>query len=121
VGGQRLSGQEVPVKRTVTAILLAAASLWAADNGAVSKRRNRTNEPPKTESMTGCVDQRGETYVLTGAAMKQEARLSGKAFSDDNFARYIGHTVTVHGTVDRTASPAVVQVARIEDVKQTCR
>lgn len=78
-------------------------------------------EPAKSESLTGCVDQRGETYVLAGSSMKEEAKLSGKAFSDENFARYVGHTVTVKGNVDRSVTPPVVNVVRIDEVSATCR
>ncbi len=101
------------------ATMLAAASILAAAQADAEKKGKAAQA--KQESVTGCVDQRGEAYVLAGAGMKQEAKLAGKAFSDDNFARYIGHKVTVHGTVDRSASPVVVHVVRIEDVSNTCR
>lgn len=106
-----------------TCLALSALTAGAADTKQQKKGSGAGKgvETAKAESLTGCVDQRGETYILSGAQMKEEAKLSGKAFADENFARYIGHLVTVRGTVDRSTSPPVVQVVKIDEVSATCR
>ena len=110
--------------RTAQAVLALFLAVTAM-GGAADTTKNR--KPGKTqsgtaESMTGCLDQRGEAYFIAGPDLKAEAQLKGKTFSDDNFARYIGHLVTVTGSVDRTsAEKPVVSVVKIENVKDTCR
>jgi len=104
--------------RLLVLLLAVVLSVGAAD----SRKKNRKGpEQPKTENLTGCLDQRGESYYLAGQAMQQEARLRGKAFSDDNFARYVGHKVTVQGTVDRSSGTDVFDVVKIDDVSESCR
>ncbi|MDZ4797206.1 MAG: hypothetical protein SGI92_03515 [Bryobacteraceae bacterium] len=106
--------------RKLIAVVVCAAGLLGATPDEKKKGPAKPAAPAQ-ESMTGCVDQRGETYVLAGSGMKEEAKLAGKAFSDENFARYVGHTVTVRGSVDRSVSPLVVQVVKIDEVSATCR
>jgi hypothetical protein len=102
-------------------MLLTAVPADEKPAGGSKQGKGSQSRALKPESLTGCVDQRGETYVLAGATMKEGARLSGKAFSSDNFARYIGQTVTVRGTVDRSVSPAVVDVVKIDAVSDSCK
>jgi hypothetical protein len=89
----------------------------------VQKRSRKANEKDKTAmtQLTGCLDQQGDTYILRelGAAAKI-ATLKGKAFSDDNFARYVGHKVTVHGTLQKDAEAAVLHVTKVDDSGPGC-
>ena len=48
--------------------------------------------------------------------MKQISTLRAKGFTDDNFARYIGHKVTVHGR----QGCETFEVVKIENVSDTC-
>jgi hypothetical protein len=69
------------------------------------------------QQITGCLDQRAEAYVLKSEKdMTAVTTLKGKAFSDDNFARYVGHTVTVSGTMDGD----LFWVTKIVNVADTC-
>jgi len=71
--------------------------------------------------MTGCIDQRGENYVLTGDdELKKKAVLRGRTFSDDNFARYLGHKVKVQGSAVTEGEDAVINVDRIDDISGSC-
>lgn len=73
--------------------------------------------PTKSQKITGCLDQRGEGYVLKSEKdMKDVTKLKGKAFSDDSFARYVGHKVTVSG--DRDGE--LLLVTKIVNVADTC-
>ena len=73
------------------------------------------------QSVTGCLDQQGEAYVLRD--LKDAAKvavLRGKAFKDDNFAKYVGHKVTVHGDVTKEGETTIVHVTKIEDQGAGC-
>jgi hypothetical protein len=102
--------------KTLRMLILSAVVVWA---GPESKRGK--HPAPKSDAaqqeITGCLDQRGESYVLKSEKdMKEVIALKGKAFSDDNFARYVGHTVTVYGARDRE----IFQVTKIVNVADTC-
>jgi hypothetical protein len=92
------------------------STLAAAPEKKPSKKT--ANQAPKSEAaLTGCLDQQGERYVVSSETdMKKLFVLSAKSFSNDNFARYIGHKVTVHGRHDGES----FEVVRIEDVAETC-
>lgn len=72
-------------------------------------------------TMTGCIDQRGERYILTeDERLNKRAVLRGRAFSDDNFARYVGHRVTVQGSSSPEGEERIISVDRLDDVAETC-
>ena len=60
------------------------------------------------DSLTGCVDERDGQYVLTNDTNLQPiARLQPAAGSaDDNFARHMGHKVTVRGKLVAATIPS---------------
>jgi len=67
--------------------------------------------------VTGCLDQREERYVLRSEAdMSKITTLKAKGFTDDNFARYIGHKVSVYGHGDGE----VFEVVKIENLSDMC-
>jgi hypothetical protein len=102
--------------RAILMVILSAAMIWAAPETKRGKHPTPRSEDAKQE-ITGCLDQRGERYVLKSKEdMKEVTALKGKAFSDDNFARYVGHTVTVYGSKDRD----VFQVMKVVNVADTC-
>jgi hypothetical protein len=74
------------------------------------------------EKITGCLDQQGETYLLRELTEAGKVTtLHGKGFSDDNFARYVGHKVTVHGTAAKYGETTIFQVTKVEDSGPGCR
>lgn len=84
-------------------------------------------DPPKkaakatTATLSGCVDQRDGIYVLTGdKELKAIADLHGAGFSDDNFARYVGHRVKVEGTVAKEGEKTTVKVRNITSIADVC-
>jgi len=88
-----------------------AGLLFAADSA----------KKPAVTKMSGCIDQRDGIYVLTGdKELNAVAVLHGEGFSDDNFARYVGHKVTVEGTVAKEGDSSTVKVRKITDVADTC-
>jgi hypothetical protein len=94
--------------------LLAVAvvlSLAGAD-----KRKERPRRAMVTVS--GCLDQRGESYVLRGdRELKVKYTLKADGFSDDNFARHLGHRVEVRGAGD---SGETFRVREIKTLSDTC-
>ena len=106
--------------RLLLALFLAVPLAWSAPETQTKKTKDQVKKSAST-SLTGCLDQQGETYVLrelgTAGAV---ATLKGKGFSDDNFARYVGHKVTVHGTVDKPEQATVFYVTKVDDAGAGC-
>ena len=96
-------------------MLVAALGLAGPDG---KRSKDPATKPKATQQqITGCLDQRSENYVLKSEKdMTAVTTLKGKAFSDDNFARYVGHTVTVSGTKDGD----LFWVTKIVNVADTC-
>lgn len=100
--------------KTLLAVVIAVALSAAPD-----KSSKKPGPPSQTTeiTLTGCVDQRGERYVLKSATdMTVVTRLKGKGFSDDNFARYIGQKVTVSGS----SREGLMEVTKITKLADTC-
>src|SRR4051794_21891173 len=100
-----------------TVLMICLAGLLVASGQ--EKPKGATKAAVST--MTGCIDQRGEQYVLTGdKELNAVAVLHGEGFSDDNFARYVGHKVSVEGTSSRETEILTVRVRKITDIADTC-
>jgi hypothetical protein len=99
-------------------LLFSLLSLASATAAQTAKKKSA---PAKADqSLTGCVDQRGERFVLRdGKTTKVMAHLEGVGFSNDNFAQHLGHRVTVHGKLE-SGEPAMMRVRRIELVADVC-
>ena len=103
--------------------LLVSALLILFAAGVAAQERSKPAKPTRAASQTavGCLDQRGETYVLTGdRELKRLLTLEGDGFSDDNFARYLGHKVRVRGRL-KDAGSSVFRVREITTVSETCK
>jgi hypothetical protein len=78
-------------------------------------------QAPKKDSLTGCVDQRGNDFVLAGdKELHQIAVLHYVGMSDDNFAREVGHKVTVEGTLSKDGDVPVMRVTKLKTISETC-
>src|SRR6202167_3160809 len=78
--------------------------------------------PAAKASLTGCVDERDGQYVLTNDTnLQPTARLKPAAGSpEDNFAKHMGHKVTVRGVLSKADSLPVMTVESVETVSQEC-
>jgi len=78
--------------------------------------------PTAKGSLTGCVDERDGQYVLTNDTnLQPSARLQPAAGSpEDNFARHMGHKVTVRGVLSKADPLPVMTVESVETVSQEC-
>lgn len=93
----------------------------SAKSSDAHKKTKPKSDAPNLVTFTGCVDQRGENYVLANDRnLKTEAILHGDGFSDDNFARHLGHQVSIRGTLTTDADPKVISVKKIDDVADAC-
>jgi hypothetical protein len=103
-------------------LLIALASLLPAvgqeDRDKPESRQRRA--PTAETTITGCVDQKGDLFVLIGPHMQNETVLKGRAFSDDNFARFVGHKATVRGELKEEGQRKVLHAVRIEKAADTC-
>lgn len=101
----------------MTRLCFAVLSIIAISSAAEAPKKRS----PERTTMTGCVDQNGEQFVLTGdRELKEKAKLKGRAFSDANFARHVGHKVKVEGTSTKQGEEVVFEVDRISTVSETC-
>lgn len=108
----------------VCALALAGSCGLASAQEAKTKEPSRES-PASAASMTGCVDEQNGIYVLTkGPDLAVAATLQADGFAAENFAKHLGHTVTIRGTLvagtDRTAPP-LFKVRRIDAVSDTCQ
>lgn len=105
------------------ALCIASAGAMPQAGKNPQKAREKQSGPKRsaTQAITGCLDQRGESYVLTELTeMRKVTTLKGEAFSDDNFARYVGHKVTAHGRIENAEGSTVMRVMKIVDIQEGC-
>ncbi|HYI93443.1 MAG TPA: hypothetical protein VEX68_07860 [Bryobacteraceae bacterium] len=95
-------------------VLAAVVLAFALSDG--PDKDPKTAKHVQTER-SGCLDQSGEQYVLKSETdMTVVTKLKGKGFSDDNFARYLGHKVLVQGT----SKGDVFEVVKVTKLAETC-
>jgi hypothetical protein len=101
--------------RLIGVAVLAGVS-FAQDKPAPQKPR-----PQPVRTVVGCLDQRGESYVLSGdRELRRIVTLEGDGFSNDNFARYLGHKVRVRGRLSAAGS-SVFRAREIVTLSETCK
>ena len=104
--------------RVVPVSLVLLGALAGADQRPGKKPPERKKTAEHTVTRAGCLDQRDEKYVLASEdEMRTVTELAGRAFSSDNFARFVGQKVRVRGAMDKGA----FQVDEIDKVADSCR
>ncbi len=97
-------------------LLLAVSGAFGQEKKAPKQTRRAS-----TNTFTGCIDQRGDNFVLTeDKEMRTIAVLHGEGFSDDNFAREMGHKVTVEGSLTNDSDPKVIRVTKVTRIADSC-
>jgi hypothetical protein len=77
--------------------------------------------PNAGESMSGCVDEHDGQYVLIHDQTRNLiANLEAEGFPTENFARHLGHKVTVRGTSNPNGAHPVFKVRSVETISDTC-
>jgi len=78
----------------------------------------------KTQVITGCLDEKPGIYVLrTDTDLKEIAQLEPVGFEKQLFARFVGHRVSVSGTLIESTEPPTLRVssiASVKDISETC-
>jgi hypothetical protein len=78
--------------------------------------------PSSAASMTGCVDEQNGSYVLVkGPEMKVAATLEADGFPPEGFAKFVGHTITIRGTLVSNGNPPLFKVRSMDKVSDTCQ
>ena len=107
------------MRRVLLPLMIVLSLAWSAPETQTKTKAKRSRTAGST--ITGCLDQRGETYVLRELGTAGTvSTLKGKGFSDDNFARYVGHKVTVHGTIQKEGDTPVLHVTKVDDAGPGC-
>jgi hypothetical protein len=75
----------------------------------------------KAATMTGCVDQQEDKYVLVDDhSLVRIADLEADGFPTEGFAKHVGHKVTVRGIRSTNGTTQVFKVHTVETVSETC-
>ena len=78
-------------------------------------------QKPKTDSLTGCIDQQEGGYVLVdNRTMNVVAALEADGFPTEGFAKHMGHRVTIRGISSPAGPLPRFRVRSIETVSDTC-
>ncbi|HLY20231.1 MAG TPA: hypothetical protein VKR61_23550 [Bryobacteraceae bacterium] len=101
---------------------LGAALLLTGALAAVLAQSGKPLKSATKASLTGCVDEREGQYVLTDDKnLQPTARLQPAAGTpEDNFARHMGHKVTVRGKILKEDPLPVITVEHLDTVSETC-
>jgi hypothetical protein len=97
------------------------AILIIACGGAAAMPQSQQKNPAKA-SLTGCVDERDGQYVLTNDTdLQPTANLKAAAGSPaDNFARHVGHKVTVRGVLSKGDPLPMITVESVSTISRSC-
>ena len=97
-------------------------AMWAGLFAQPAKKAKAPSLPP-TVTMSGCIDQApdGNFVLADNEELRKIITLHGEGFSDDSFAKHIGHQVKVTGQITRERDEQVLRVKKIEIVSETCR
>jgi len=117
-------------RRVTPLFLLIGSTAWSLPVAGIPQepptkqqaRQPKKAEPKGTTTMNGCVDEQNGRYVLIHDQTRDLiANLEAEGFPTENFAKYLGHKVTVKGTSDPNgSSPPVFKVRSVETVSETC-
>ena len=74
----------------------------------------------EVKTLTGCVDEQpGSRYTLIGAEKREvRAELEAMGFAVQNFARFLGHTVSIRGEVFPDRTPPLMRIKALGDIKE---
>ena len=93
-------------------ILLLLATLPAP-----AQKEKKPAKPP-AQTMTGCVDEKSSDFVLfTDDMLKQIAILESVGFDKTNFARFVGHKVSITGQLIDSTQPPTLRVSNYDNIK----
>src|SRR5258706_13006215 len=72
----------------------------------------------KMDTLTGCVDEKTDVYVLHSDDMLKElATLEPVGFERTDLARFVGHKVSISGKLVATTEPPTMRVSSMDHIK----
>ncbi len=86
----------------------------------LSAPAQKEKKPAKapTQTMIGCVDEKSSDFVLfTDDMLKQIAMLEAVGFDKPNFARFVGHKVSIAGQLIDSTQPPTLRVTNYDNIK----
>jgi hypothetical protein len=84
-------------------------------------RQPKKADPNSVASLRGCVDEHDGQYVLIHDQTRDLiANLEAEGFPTENFAKHLGHTVTVRGISNPNGAHPVFKVRSVEVISDTC-
>jgi hypothetical protein len=84
-------------------------------------RQPKKADPKGPASLSGCVDEQNGQYVLIHDQTRDLiANLEAEGFPTEDFARHLGHKVTVRGTSNPNGAHPVFKVRSVENISDSC-
>jgi hypothetical protein len=72
----------------------------------------------KMQTLSGCVDEKPDVYILRSDDMLKEiATLESVGFDKTNFARFVGHKVSISGQLNEETQPPTLRVTSPDHIK----
>jgi hypothetical protein len=109
--------------KAASTVVLILTMVWVSSCAFAAPQENRPKQQPvpKQTVMTGCIDEQEGRYVLIHDQTRDLiANLAAEGFPTENFAKHLGHKVTVRGMAGSEGSHPVFKVRSIEMVSETC-
>jgi len=81
-------------------------------------QKEKKSAKPPARTMSGCVDEKSSDFVLfTDDMLKQIAMLESVGFDKTNFARFVGHKVSITGLLIDSTQPPTLRVSNYDNIK----
>jgi len=91
--------------------------MLAALPAPAQKEKKKSVKPP-TQTMIACVDEQSGDFVLVNDDMlKRIAILEPVGFDKTNFARFVGHKVSITGQWIASTQPPTLRVTNYDNIK----
>jgi hypothetical protein len=114
----------MPMRYTWALVILLILAPLSAQTGGKKKPAKKSKQAVATQSITGCVDEKSAEFVLrTDDNLKELAKLEPVGFDKTNFARFVGHKVTVTGEMlypDGVPTVRVTSLDHIKNISDVC-
>jgi hypothetical protein len=99
----------------------AARPIFSTPFHPAQEQKAAPEKDPKSVSLTGCVDERDGSYVLTDdKELAPIANLAADGFPQEGFAKHLGHKITVRGISTPGDPRPTFKVRSITAVSDTC-
>jgi len=118
-----------PLALLALVIACGGPGVAASDSGSEQADRKQQQDHKQKQSktkdggasLTGCIDEQNGKYVMVNdRTLDPIADLQADGFDTEDFAKHMGHKVTVRGTSNPGENRPLFKVRSIEAVSDTC-